>query len=47
MFSEGFVRPANRFVTEGKRTKHTEYSYPITKLISLTLKALAIGLLSV
>ena len=28
------VRPANGFVTEGKRTKHAEFGYMVTKLIS-------------
>ena len=32
--SKGLVRPANGFVTEGKRTKHGEFSYPVTKSIS-------------
>ena len=32
--SKGLVRPANGFVTEGKRTKHAEFGYPATKFIS-------------
>ena len=32
--SKGLVRPANGFVTEGKRTKHAEFGYPVTKFIS-------------
>ena len=31
---KGLVRPASGFVTEGKRTKHAEFGYPVTKLIS-------------
>ena len=31
---KGLVRPANRFVTEGKWTKHAEFGYPVTKFIS-------------
>ena len=31
---KGLVRPANRFVTEGNRTKHAEFGYPVTKFIS-------------
>ena len=31
---KGLVRPANGFVTEGKRTKHAEFGYPATKSIS-------------
>ena len=30
----GLVRPANRFVTDEKRTRHAEFGYPVTKLIS-------------
>ena len=29
----GLVRPANGFVTEGKRTKHTEFGYSVTILL--------------
>ena len=32
---KGFLRPANGFVTEEKRTKHAEFGYPVTKFISL------------
>ena len=28
---KGLVRPANGFVMEGKRTKHAEFGYPVTK----------------
>ena len=31
---KGLVRPANGFVMEGKRTKHAEFGYPVTKFIS-------------
>ena len=31
---KGLFRPAEGFVTEGKRTKHAELSYPVTELIS-------------
>ena len=30
----GLVRRTNGFVTEGKRTKHAEFGYPVTKFIS-------------
>ena len=32
--SQGLVTQANRFVMEGKRTKHAEFGYPMTKFIS-------------
>ena len=41
--TEGLLRPANRFVMEGKQTKHAEFSYPVTKFIS-DVEALSIGL---
>ena len=31
---KGLVRPANGFVTDRKRTKDSESTYPVTKLIS-------------
>ena len=31
---KGMVRTANRFVKEGKWTKHAEFGYPVTKFIS-------------
>ena len=31
---QGLVRPANGFVTEGKRTKHAEFGYLVTEFIS-------------
>ena len=31
---KGLVRSANGFVAEGKRTKHAEFGYPVTKSIS-------------
>ena len=31
---KGLVTPANGFVTEVKRIKHTEFGYPVTKFIS-------------
>ena len=33
MVVKGLVGPANGFVTEGKQTKHAEFSYPVTKFI--------------
>ena len=31
---KGLVRPANGFVMKGKRTKHAEFGYTVTKFIS-------------
>ena len=31
---KGLVRLANEFATEGKRTKHAEFGYAVTKFIS-------------
>ena len=34
ILSNGLVRPANGFITEGKRTKHAAFGYPMTKFSS-------------
>ena len=34
MNHKGLVRPANGFVMEVKQTKHAEFSFQVTKLIS-------------